>query len=803
MADVNGQFYTGRKLRQGVSASSPSNETGVTPTPVNPPGSGGVNLFTQLGDVNDSNYIGKNGFVPVVVDEQYLQLQPLPQTEQNGLISGGIVQWTGTGYVFNISSAYYRITGDLYNSAATQLTLSTPDPTNDRIDVFAVDVNGAVVVIEGTPAATPVQPQVDPSTQLELTSVIVTAASTTPTLTEEVVYDENTEWTGTSSGTGTANFASTNDPYQGTVSIETTNIQNGFQVVLDNGVDFDLTGYLTFGFQIKLKASLGGNQNIGLTFLDSADVAISNIYILPLNKSDLTYQFIGITLSTLNLNSLDVRKIRFSYIRTGGSPTFSGYFLDIVKLEGGINPPITVGSFLGLTDTPSTYSGQGGKTVSVKADETGLEFVTAGGGGLTGSGTANEIAYFTGATALASLTTGTYPSLTELSYVKGVTSGIQAQLNAKPTTFIGLTDTPANYTGSANKWARVNGTPDALIFDTVSPYDLDQEGATDGQVLAWSTANSRYEPITGGGGGGADVDAVHYNAADGKTASEKQQARDNIGSNAGIPDIITTTGVINSYVRTSNILIFTGAGNVDLRGISAGQNGEKCTIINLMSAFTVYIRVVSTVGFGVNDSITLGYKQVANLRYSTAISRWILENDFKENYTIITPGSINMPGNASLNATAKIALRATASTTARIYSLVFGNNSALVGGIMGGGNITGPRSVESVDHVRRDEKNLYDELGSSDTGTINDFSLSVKFSMIRFTGATGLTGVTEGENGREIVILNDKGSNLTLFNEDAGSIAANRFSLGGANFDILPNQYKKLIYYGSRWRIQS
>ncbi len=51
---------------------------------------------------------------------------------------------------------------------------------------------------------------------------------------------------------------------------------------------------------------------------------------------------------------------------------------------------------------------------------------------ITGTGTNNEIAYFntTGST-IASLSTATYPSLTELSYVKGATSSLQTQLNAK------------------------------------------------------------------------------------------------------------------------------------------------------------------------------------------------------------------------------------------------------------------------------------------------------------------------------------------------------------------------------------
>lgn len=52
-----------------------------------------------------------------------------------------------------------------------------------------------------------------------------------------------------------------------------------------------------------------------------------------------------------------------------------------------------------------------------------------------GSGTTNEIAYFTASGTIASLTVATYPSLTELSYVKGVSSAIQAQLNAKQTAY--------------------------------------------------------------------------------------------------------------------------------------------------------------------------------------------------------------------------------------------------------------------------------------------------------------------------------------------------------------------------------
>lgn len=74
--------------------------------------------------------------------------------------------------------------------------------------------------------------------------------------------------------------------------------------------------------------------------------------------------------------------------------------------------------------------------------------------------TANTIASFGASKTLSSLSTATYPSLTELAYVKGVTSAIQTQLDNKQpldadlTTIAGLTATTDNFIVSvASAWA--------------------------------------------------------------------------------------------------------------------------------------------------------------------------------------------------------------------------------------------------------------------------------------------------------------------------------------------------------------
>jgi hypothetical protein len=380
MADVAGKFYSASRTRQGVSVVSPGFESGEPQDPVNPPGSvEGPSTYIQLLDTNNT-YQGQNGRVPIVDEvENRLIFGVLPNAGQIRLIFGGIVQWSGLGFVFNISRAVAEFNGFFVDTLVGDIiTLDAADTVNDRIDVIFLDIDGNFGKLTGSPSVSPVKPQVNPLTQIELTSIIVQANSTTPIdTTTETVYDENTEWTVSFVGTGTGVSNSAVNPYEGSVSIETTTISQNYLIRFDNGTNYDLTGATTLGMFLNLKGIFGAAQELTAQFLDGSNNPLGNEVILSFDKNLVgTYQFVALGISSFGLVSPLVRKLQIAFRRTRGATTQDGFFLDVVKIQEGVTVPPIASDFLSLTDTPNSYLGQAGNFVSVNSGENGLQFVS-------------------------------------------------------------------------------------------------------------------------------------------------------------------------------------------------------------------------------------------------------------------------------------------------------------------------------------------------------------------------------------------------------------------------------------------
>jgi len=120
-------------------------------------------------------------------------------------------------------------------------------------------------------------------------------------------------------------------------------------------------------------------------------------------------------------------------------------------------------------------------------------------GTIDGSGTANELTYWVDSDTVGALAVATYPSLTEISYIKGLTSAIQTQLNAKQASDTQLTSLAGlSYTGNGGKFIRVNAGETDFELATISAGGNVSKVGTpvDNQIGVW-TGDGTIEGTTG------------------------------------------------------------------------------------------------------------------------------------------------------------------------------------------------------------------------------------------------------------------------------------------------------------------
>jgi hypothetical protein len=277
--------------------------------------------------------------------------QSLDITGCYALLNGGVVTWSGSGLIMDVSPASYVINCNPYSSPQSQVTLSASNPSLPRIDVIAVDTNNAVVVITGTAAANPVKPQVNPNSQLELTSILIPAGATTPGgVSQTVIYDQNAEWTGTASGV-TVNFANTSNPFHLTIAADVSTIANGNSITFTNSSDVNAADYSSFKFYIRLKTAFTSSpflrRYFTIQFFDGATAVTNQISVAEgqygfTNSTVGSYQTVTIPFNSWLFSTLQFDKVQFTF----NTDNASGLYLDWVQLQSGISS----GSSLFITD---------------------------------------------------------------------------------------------------------------------------------------------------------------------------------------------------------------------------------------------------------------------------------------------------------------------------------------------------------------------------------------------------------------------------------------------------------------------
>jgi hypothetical protein len=273
-------------------------------------------------------------------------------------ISGGIIQWTGTGFIFSVSPIIYKVQGtDLQIVNAANITLGASHPTLNRTDAIYVDADQTFKVKVGANGPTFVLPDINPITEVLVGFIQIPAAATTPAgLSDVIVYDEGTETTFSYSGPGTGVDDDTADPYVGTYACKITSPGQNSIAAFSFGSDQNFNSATSLGFFLQLLGPIRNQDSIRARWKNASNIQVGTELAFSFNKGNVdpsvvgNYQFAGIDFALFGIGATPVRKLEIIYKRNAGQAL--GFRMDLIKVENGLIQP-TPEPTPGIPEAPS------------------------------------------------------------------------------------------------------------------------------------------------------------------------------------------------------------------------------------------------------------------------------------------------------------------------------------------------------------------------------------------------------------------------------------------------------------------
>lgn len=262
-----------------------------------------------------------------------------------GLQSGGQIVWDSL-LVFTVSAADYCIDDIGYKSSLTHVTLDAAD-SDPRIDVFVLTTSGTVTVVKGTAAPDPAKPYIAPD-QLEIGFVTIGGGATEPAMVQTIIYDENTEWTGSTTSVS-VNFNDATSPYHLAKDASAGAVTASSVVKWTAPSAFKISQYNVLRFFVKLKATFATGCRFQITWLNGTSTVSTAINITSgtygFTRSSATYQEIVVPLSDFTFTKDSVDAIKFQL--TGSNA--SGFYMDWVQIQGGLQQTLQKGQRFGVS----------------------------------------------------------------------------------------------------------------------------------------------------------------------------------------------------------------------------------------------------------------------------------------------------------------------------------------------------------------------------------------------------------------------------------------------------------------------